>query len=697
MNRLVSLCIAWSVIASHPVAQSLTPFGTGCGTRATQLAAYGSPAPGGLVEFHLTQARPATAHAFVLGASNATWAGGSLPWPFPAQLGFAPACQLLASPDVIVPWFATANGRAVLSVPVPAGIAPGTLYAQALALATTEPGYATRGIAVAIGVGAPVSVAGDVRARATNQGLANVRVTLFSPDLGAFFETRTTASGAFAWPSIPLGFYRLGVAARGFDYVEDDLVLGAGGAVRSVLVDPETHPGRFAIVGNTLPEVLDATDIAILLPDGRMFFCHDSLDPITFDPVTGDKTLPASSNLEQGCMNITLLEDGSLIMIGGQDTGNFRDATRMVKTWSVANGWRRIADLLHPRGRWYPGLARLADGDLLVLGGGQRPDASRTDTCEIFDQLTGVWRNTGSVSQPVEFPPCALLHDGRVLKTWGGCELYDPQAGSWSLTGQQVASNRGYPGHSDHSLVVLTDRRALVVGIRVGQAGAQAAMAESYASSTGVWTAHSSPSLKRDQCEVVYLPDGHVLVAGGDVGAQATQEPQLFGIVKRCDLYDPALDRWRRVADLLLFREYHAVTLLVADGRVLTTGGTNIKFRNPPLSADIEAYSPPYLFRGARPRIDNLSATVLQRGQALAFDVFPATRLTKAVLIGTGAHTHWVDAGVMRRLELDVSQIGVRASIVLPTDRNELPVGHYLLFGMVDDIPSVGKIVRVQR
>ena len=314
-----------------------------------------------------------------------------------------------------------------------------------------------------------------------------------------------------------------------------------------------------------------------------------------------------------------------------------------------------------------------------------------------IDQLTGVWRSTGSVSQPVEFPPTALLHNGRVLKTWGGCELYDPLTGSWSSTGQLVASNRGYPGHSDHSLVVLTDRRALVVGIRVGQAGAQAAMAESYAPSTGAWTAHSSPTLKRDQCEVVYLPDGQVLVAGGDVGAQATQEPQLFGIVKRCDLYDPTLDRWRRVADLLLFREYHAVTLLVADGRVLTTGGTNIKFRNTPLSADIEAYSPPYLFRGARPRIDNLSATVLQRGQALAFDVFPATRLTKAVLIGTGAHTHWLEAGVMRRLELDVSQVGARATITLPTDRNELPVGHYLLFGMVDDIPSVAKIVRVSR
>ena len=80
----------------------------------------------------------------------------------------------------------------------------------------------------------------------------------------------------------------------------------------------------------------------------------------------------------------------------------------------------------------------------------------------------------------------------------------------------------------------------------------------------------------------------------------------------------------------------------------------------------------------------------------LRFDVFPATRLTSVVLIGTGAHTHWVEAGVPRRLELTVRQTGQSAAVQLPTDVNRLPVGHYLLFGMVDDIPSIAEIVRVR-
>jgi hypothetical protein len=51
---------------------------------------------------------------------------------------------------------------------------------------------------------------------------------------------------------------------------------------------------------------------------------------------------------------------------------------------------------------------------------------------------------------------------------------------------------------------------------------------------------------------------------------------------------------------------------------------------------------------------------------------------------------------VPRRLELAVAQTGTRATVALPSARDVLPVGHYLLFGMVDDVPSVGRIVRVR-
>jgi hypothetical protein len=64
--------------------------------------------------------------------------------------------------------------------------------------------------------------------------------------------------------------------------------------------------------------------------------------------------------------------------------------------------------------------------------------------------------------------------------------------------------------------------------------------------------------------------------------------------------------------------------------------------------------------------------------------------------MGAGATTHWVDAGVPRRLVLPVQQSGASATCTLPVDPNRLPVGHYLLFAMVDDIPSIARIVRIQ-
>ena len=52
-----------------------------------------------------------------------------------------------------------------------------------------------------------------------------------------------------------------------------------------------------------------------------------------------------------------------------------------------------------------------------------------------------------------------------------------------------------------------------------------------------------------------------------------------------------------------------------------------------PSSADIEAYEPPYLFRGVRPEIVGISATDLARGDELSFEIFPETRITSIIFI----------------------------------------------------------------
>jgi hypothetical protein len=539
------------------------------------------------------------------------------------------------------------------------------------------------------------TVSGLVETGGTPVGGA--RVTLFVPSLVQFNETRTSSDGSYSFSGVPDGGMQLGVAAPGFAYQELSVTVSAAPLVHDFELGPETEPGSWDVIGNTLPELFDATDIGILLDDGTVFFCHDTVDPIRFDPVTGEKTFPAGSSAEQGCMNATLLAGGQIIMIGGQDgsdPGDFVNGIPWVKSYSTqADGWEWLPFLQHKPGRWYPGLARLAGGALLVMGGGQSPDAARTETCERFDPVTLQWAYTGSMLNPAEFPPSALLYTGRVLATWWPPQLYDPASGEWAATGNFTQPNRGWPGHSDHSLLVLADGRALALGVR--GAGPAAAMGELYDPEAGAWSATSSPGLVRFQAEVVQLPDGRILVAGGETEQVPPPVPHVLGVVKWCDLYDPASDAWRRVADLNWFREYHAVTLLVPDGRVVTTGGTRIKFQYGPTTADIEAYAPPYLFRGVRPEIQQVSTTRPRRGESVSLEIFPQTQLTRVVLMGAQTTTHWVDGGVPRRIVLPVTQAGSAVTFTLPADANLAPLGRYLLFAMVDDIPSVALMVEL--
>lgn len=543
------------------------------------------------------------------------------------------------------------------------------------------------------------TISGQVQQSAPpGQTVANARMTLFTPSLSFFSETRSNSLGAYTFGDVPNGTYQLGCAALRFEYVEQVVQVVGGDLTRDFSIGPELHAGQWSIIGDTSPEVLDATDIAVLLPSGQIFYCHDTDDPVLFDPDTGTKSFPSGSNLESGCMNGSLLPDGTVIFAGGQDgdqPGEFVNAVRWVKKYTPSTDtWEQLADLQHPLGRWYPGMTRMADGSFLVTGGGQCCNAARTDTAERFDLSTQTWSYTGSMLNPAEFPPSALLYTGEVLITWSPPQLYNPATGQWRLTGNFNQPNRGWPGHSDHSIVVLDDGRVLAVGVLEGPNN-NMVMGEIYDPATETWSLTSNPGLVRLQTEVVQLPDGRVFVGGGETEANPPPVPHSLGIVKWTDLYDPVTNSWRCMADMNWFREYHAVTLLVPDGRVVTTGGTRIKFQVGPTSNDIEAFSPPYLFRGVRPEITSVSTTTPSRGRQLTLGIAPDTQITGVVLMGMQTTTHWVDGGIPRRLPLPFQQVDAVVSATLPTDPNILPLGHYMVFAMVDDIPSEAVVVQV--
>jgi galactose oxidase-like protein/carboxypeptidase family protein len=550
-----------------------------------------------------------------------------------------------------------------------------------------------------------VPVSGTVIEALGGPGIENARVTLFSADLQYFREARTRSDGTFEFQYVGSGTYRLGVAAINYDYQERALIVDALSVTNLFSLSRETNGGRWSIVGNTDPELLDGSGSGTLLPSGEIFFCHDTQEPIMFEPVTAAKWYPPNSGSAQGCHTTTLNTDGGMFLVGGSMGGNPQDpVVKLAKSYNRSlNIWTTNADMFV--GRWYPGLVRLADERLLVLGGELNGPAGRTNGCEIYDSRSNRWSITGSFNLPTEIPPAVLLLNGEVLKTWRTPELYNPITGVWRAAAamQQARTGASFGDHADHEIVHLPDGRVMAVGIFPLATNANTRYCEFYHPASNTWTLGPNPRALRNRPEALILPDGRVLSFGGQYSGTNPAPVALTnaGTIPNCtkvaDLYDPALNLWRPVADLNRSIHYHNVTLLAPDGRVIATGGAGVTSARSFAGDDssIEAFEPPYLFRGVRPMIDSLSTADLSPGTNFSLHVSLTERITSLVLVSARAVTHWVDGGPQRFLNLDFVQNGSEVQASVPNDPVRALSGYYILFAMVDDIPSVGRIVRM--
>nr|MBA3847356.1 DUF1929 domain-containing protein [Planctomycetota bacterium] len=531
---------------------------------------------------------------------------------------------------------------------------------------------------------------------------AAVRVTLATPDLWWFGETRTDASGAYRFVAVPAGSYRLGVSRRGFAYQETTVTV-ADDVARSFTLANDQNRGRWSIVSDTSPDLLEGTGSGVLTPNGEMLVCHDTIDPIVFDPASGARWFPPSSGTPQGCHVATALTNGDLYYAGGSMGG--LPQTRVTRVSEVyhrsTDSWTKLADM--QIGRWYPGIVRLPDERILLIGGeGPEEGYGRTNTCEIYDPRTNTYAMTGSFDLPSEMPPALLLQDGRVMKTWRFPEFYDIASGAWRAAPRLLQERLGAAqgDHADHEILYLPDGRVMAIGIRPLPSNASPRMVEFFSPATDTWSYGTNPRHIRGRPETALLPDGTVFVHGGEYTGPAGSAPTLrnAGQVPTCtnvtDLYDPVSGAWRPMADANRYIHYHNITLLMPDGCILATGGAGpgADFGD---DDSIEVFEPPYLFRGVRPRIDAISSSSLVTGGSLTIDVSRTSAVTSVVLLGTRSATHWIDGGVQRYLALPFTQSGQTVTATIPSSSTVALPGWYLLSVLVDDIPSEARVVRI--
>ena len=286
----------------------------------------------------------------------------------------------------------------------------------------------------------------------------------------------------------------------------------------------------------------DAT--ATLLPDGKVLVAGGSHGNVQLDsaelynPSNGTWALTGPMSVARSGQTATLLPDGDVLVAGGGcngqaygcDAGSFLSTLKSAELYDPATGTWSATGSMH-EGRQFFTATLLPDGKVLVAGGFNDCDddfCSDLASAELYDPATGKWTGAGTFHGPREQQTATLLGDGDVLMAGGlneggdsdtprpyaDAELYDPTAGTWTETAPLPAPHYG------QTATLLPNGWVLV-------AGGQSAAAEIYEPSAGIWVPTGAMSTPRTDHTATLLADGRVLVTGGtgpDGQAQATAE-----------------------------------------------------------------------------------------------------------------------------------------------------------------------------
>ncbi|MCG8462419.1 MAG: DUF1929 domain-containing protein, partial [Holophagales bacterium] len=357
----------------------------------------------------------------------------------------------------------------------------------------------------------------------------------------------------------------------------------------------------------------------------------------------------------------------------------------------VTETWPQIEPMI--RQRWYPSTIQLGDGSVWTFGGqNEAADPGTNDpTIEILDASgTGPWTMAGGQGIPGQYLEAYnrlhLLPDGKIFQSGHlpDTYTYDPISRTWAFVD---TTNLNRP-RGNGSSVRLQDGRIMIVGGEDKILYFNSAEIIDLTQPNPQWQNIASMSANRAFTDAIVLPDGKVLVVGGDEGSgQDLLVPEL---------YDPGAGTWTNMAPFTIPRGYHSTTLLLPDARVILSGGEGNggpgEFGESP---DYEIWNPYYLFGTARPVIDSLPMQAAY-GTQLTMSYSSTVPVSHVVVHRSGSQTH---SFAYNQISLPVSfdsNNGTTASFTLPGNPNLLPPSFYMVFLMSQDgVPSVARWLRI--
>jgi hypothetical protein len=427
-------------------------------------------------------------------------------------------------------------------------------------------------------------------------------------------------------------------------------------------------------------------------PSGEEVDVLGSTQTYIFDPpLNGFSAYPFNSTTNMFCSGHSFLPDGRLLVAGGHkgDDGlgephsNIFDYT--TNTYTLGPQMNA--------GRWYPTTCALGNGEMLVTSGTN--ESGIPNPLPQVLQTNQIWRPLGGASENQPLYPMLLLAPNSKVFMTGPNSLtrYLSTAGNGSWT--NVADTG--TGMRDYGTAVMYDDGRILLAGGGGPTNSAQVMnlsgnftdpADRY---TVKWMPTNPMVNPRKQLNATLLPDGKVLVTGGT--SIGFSDPQ--GAVYAAELWDPSTGQWSTLASAARPRLYHSTAVLLPDGRVLTGGGGGLHPPNHSIDEkSLEIYSPPYLFKGARPSITS-APTVANHGQQIFVGTPDATSISKVTLVRLSSVTHAFNEN-QRINTLSFRQATGGLNITMPGSGNLCPPGHYMMFILnANGVPSVASMIQL--
>ncbi len=459
-----------------------------------------------------------------------------------------------------------------------------------------------------------------------------------------------------------------------------------------------------------------------LFPNGKILAWGktDAADtmgmPRLWDPASGPPEALPMINVDTMlfCSGHALMPDGRLMVAGG----HLQDDRGIATTYffDENGGFTRGPDMAH--GRWYPTITTLPDGRMLTMAGrDQAGNVVRVPEIWEGNQWVELPGANGGVNDEIPYYPRNFVApDGRIF--YAGERV----SSRWfDVDGIGAGGGRGqwtdgpdhiWPFNRDYGTAAMYEPGKILYAGGGGHTGWPTRDAKSaeptetaeiidLTDASPTWQNTDPMSEPRRHLNSTILPDGQVLVTGGTRGAGFVNiDPGLA--TREAEMWNPGTGNWTTLASNSKMRVYHSVSLLLPDGTVLHGASGDALAIQPgggivpvPSERNHEIFSPPYLFKGARPRITSIPSAV-SYGEVFSVATPNLGQVAAVRWIRLGSVTHAFDMG-QRANTLEFAPTDAGVDVTAPANPNLAPPGYYQVFILNrNGVPSEGKILRIQ-